>query len=61
VILSNRSIKGSCGGLNNFRDSVGNPICDACSSPSPECTGQRRKAEEGCEAAATADQEPIGS
>ncbi|MFI4874449.1 MAG: (Na+)-NQR maturation NqrM, partial [Blastopirellula sp. JB062] len=21
VILSNRSIKGSCGGLNNFRDS----------------------------------------
>ncbi|MEN0109442.1 MAG: (Na+)-NQR maturation NqrM [Planctomycetota bacterium] len=39
VIVSNRRIKGSCGGLNNFRDSVGNPICDACTKPSPECTG----------------------
>ena len=38
VILSNRSIKGSCGGLNNFKDSVGNPICDACSNPSPTCS-----------------------
>jgi len=39
VILSNRQIKGSCGGLNNFKDSVGNPICDACSNPSPTCSG----------------------
>jgi len=39
VILSNREIKGSCGGLNNFKDSVGNPICDACSNPSPLCSG----------------------
>ena len=38
VIVSNRQIKGSCGGLNNFRDSVGNPICDACSNPSPSCS-----------------------
>ncbi|RCS49440.1 hypothetical protein DTL42_13010 [Bremerella cremea] len=38
VILSNRRIKGSCGGLNNFKDSVGNPICDACSNPSPSCS-----------------------
>lgn len=38
VIISNRSIKGSCGGLNNFKDSVGNPICDACSNPSPTCS-----------------------
>lgn len=38
VILSNRSIKGSCGGLNNFKDSVGNPICDACANPSPSCS-----------------------
>ena len=39
VILSNREIKGSCGGLNRFKDSVGNPICDACSNPSPTCSG----------------------
>lgn len=39
VILSNRQIKGSCGGLNNFKDSVGNPICDSCSKPSPSCSG----------------------
>lgn len=38
VILSNREIKGSCGGLNKFKDSVGNPICDACSNPSPTCS-----------------------
>ena len=38
VIISNRHIKGSCGGLNNFKDSVGNPICDACSNPSPSCS-----------------------
>lgn len=46
VIISNRQIKGSCGGLNNFRDSVGNPICDACSTPSPTCS--RIPEKEGC-------------
>lgn len=40
VILSNKRIKGSCGGLNNFKDSVGNPICDACTKPSPDCQGK---------------------
>lgn len=40
VVIGNRRIKGSCGGLNNFRDSVGNPICDACNEPSPECAGE---------------------
>ena len=43
VIVSNRRIKGSCGGLNNFRDSVGNPICDACTNPSPSCSGDPNK------------------
>ncbi len=47
VILSNRRIKGSCGGLNNFKDSVGNPICDACSNPSPTCS--RFPEEERCQ------------
>ena len=45
VIISNRRIKGSCGGLNNFKDSVGNPICDACTNPSPTCRGERAKQE----------------
>ena len=45
VILSNRRIKGSCGGLNNFRDSAGNPICEACRNPSPDCTGKPREPE----------------
>lgn len=40
VILSNRRIKGSCGGLANMRDSEGNTLCDACSNPSPECRGE---------------------
>lgn len=43
VILSNRRIKGSCGGLNNFRDSVGNPVCDACTKPSADCDGDPRE------------------
>ena len=45
VIFSNRWIKGSCGGLNNFRDSTGNPICEACTNPSPECAGKPRERE----------------
>lgn len=44
VILSNRRIKGSCGGLANFKDSAGNSICEACSDPSPECRGERARA-----------------
>ena len=40
VIISNRRIKGSCGGLANFRDEHGNTMCDACTNPSPECKGE---------------------
>lgn len=39
VIISNRRLKGSCGGLANMKDSRGNTICDACTNPSPECSG----------------------
>ena len=39
VIVSNRRIRGSCGGLANLRDSQGRTMCDACSSPSPDCAG----------------------
>lgn len=40
VLVSNRRIKGSCGGLAGFRDSEGRPVCDACSNPSPDCRGE---------------------
>lgn len=47
VILSNRRIKGSCGGLANFKDSEGNSICEACTNPAPECRGERANAMAG--------------
>jgi hypothetical protein len=40
VILGNRQLKGSCGGLANLRDSQGNTLCDVCSHPSPDCQGE---------------------
>jgi hypothetical protein len=40
VILGNRRLRGSCGGLANMRDSQGNTICEGCSNPSPECQGE---------------------
>jgi len=39
VIVSNRRIKGSCGGLSSMKDSSGNTICDACTVPSDQCSG----------------------
>lgn len=39
VIIRNKSIKGSCGGLANLRDEHGRSMCEACTKPSPECTG----------------------
>ena len=41
VIVSNRRLKGSCGGLANLRDSSGRTMCDACTNPSPECQGEQ--------------------
>ncbi len=40
VILSNRRLRGSCGGLANLRDSQGNTLCEGCSNPLPECQGE---------------------
>ncbi len=40
VILSNRQLKGSCGGLANLRDSQGHTLCDVCTHPSPDCQGE---------------------
>ena len=40
VIVSNRRLKGSCGGLANLRDAKGNLTCEACTHPSPDCQGE---------------------
>ena len=39
VIISNRRLKGSCGGLANLKDERGNTLCEACTNTSPECQG----------------------
>jgi hypothetical protein len=39
VIVSNRRLKGSCGGLAGLRDEHGNPLCHGCSLPSADCRG----------------------
>jgi len=43
VILSNRRIKGTCGGLANMRDATGGSPCDFCINPSPDCPGPESK------------------
>ncbi len=40
VIIRNKSIKGSCGGLANLRDEQGRSMCEACTNPSPDCIGE---------------------
>lgn len=43
VIISNRRLQGSCGGLANMKDEQGNAMCMACEKPSEDC---RRRIEE---------------
>ncbi len=45
VILSNRRLKGSCGGLANMKEK-GHTICEGCTNPSPECVGEPLEASE---------------
>jgi thiamine biosynthesis lipoprotein len=40
VILSNRRLRGSCGGLAGLRDAQGRTLCDGCTDPAPDCQGQ---------------------
>lgn len=47
VIVSNRRIKGSCGGLANLRDDQGKPVCEGCTNPSPDCLGEGESSEAG--------------
>ena len=37
VILGNRKLKGSCGGLANMKDDQGNPLCSMCETPPDDC------------------------
>lgn len=39
TIIANRRLKGSCGGLAGMRDEHGQTLCDMCTKPSPECSG----------------------
>lgn len=39
VILSNRRLRGSCGGLAGRQDEEGNALCTICTDPSPDCSG----------------------
>ncbi len=41
VLISNRRLKGTCGGLNNQSDSQGGTACQLCSNPAPECRGEQ--------------------
>lgn len=41
VIVSNRRLKGSCGGLAGLTDDDGKTACDLCAMPSPECRGEQ--------------------
>ena len=45
VIVSNRRLKGSCGGLAGRQDREGNLVCEMCTDPSPECQGSTVSAE----------------
>lgn len=37
VLLSNRQLKGSCGGLSGMKDEHGRSICESCTTPPEEC------------------------
>ena len=44
VIISNKRLKGSCGGLAGLSDGSGNTSCEICADPSPECQGENADA-----------------
>ena len=37
VILGQKKLKGSCGGLANMKDDQGNPLCTMCETPPDDC------------------------
>ena len=45
VIISNKRLKGSCGGLAGMTDGEGKTACDLCAIPSAECRGERAESD----------------
>lgn len=37
VLLSNREIKGSCGGIAGIKEKTGNGLCESCETPKEDC------------------------
>lgn len=52
VIVSNRRITGTCGGLAGMQDSSGKTACELCTNPSPTCTGNADEARQSAETTA---------
>ena len=52
VILGNRKLMGSCGGLANMKDEQGNPLCSMCDTPPDDCPELNKQA--------TAHESPAG-
>jgi len=40
TIIANRRLQGSCGGMAGLKDAGGKTICDMCTKPSPDCSGE---------------------
>ena len=43
TIVANRRLQGTCGGMAGLKDQGGKTICELCTKPSPECTGEPTK------------------
>ena len=39
TIIANRRLQGSCGGIAGLTDTEGKTMCELCTKPSPECSG----------------------
>lgn len=57
VIISNRRLKGSCGGLAGLTDATGQTACDLCAIPSSECRGEAAEAANAAAVATTPEDE----
>ncbi|MEM9353489.1 MAG: hypothetical protein AAGA92_10795 [Planctomycetota bacterium] len=44
VIVSDRRIRGSCGGSYGQTNEEGETVCQLCSTPSPDCQGEQAEA-----------------
>ena len=45
TIVANRRLQGSCGGMAGLKDAGGKTICDMCTKPTPECSGEPQEQE----------------